>query len=635
MTIRRRLALWFAAAMAGTGAVVVLATPASAHGALMQPGSRQYLCWKDGLNATGAIQPKNPACAAAVAQQGTNSLYNWFAMLRSDGAGRTAGFIPDNKMCSADAKLYDFSGFDLVRTDWPLTHLTAGATMEFDYSNWAAHPGTFYLYVTKDGFDPSQPITWNSLESTPFLQVTNPPQVGSVGTNDGHYYWSGKLPTGKSGRHIIYSVWSRSDSTETFYGCSDVTFDGGNGQVTGVGDGNPGSTATPTNGGPTSRPPSSPSSPGASSSSPGNTGGGNAGCTASYTVTSSWSGGFQADIKVTNTGTAPTSSWKVGWNYTGGQTVAQGWNATVTQSGTAVSAANVSWNGAIPAGGSTNFGMLGNGSAGTAPTLSCAANGGTPTTGSPTASSSPSRSASASASASTGPTQGGQTCTTAAFCDGFESQTGSTVSGVWGTSYANCQGSGTATVDSSVAHSGSKSVRIDGKGGYCNHVLVKPAKDLSGLGSVWYGRFYVRHTTALPAQHVAFAALKDSGDGGKDLRMGGQNGALQWNRESDDATLPAQSPNGVAQSRPLPTNSWNCVEFMVDGRGLLTTWLNGTAIPGLTVDGTPTADIDQQWLARSWKPAPQDLRLGWEAYGDGDDTLWYDDVAVGAQRIGC
>jgi hypothetical protein len=551
-------------------------------------------------------------------------------MLRSDGAGRTSGFIPDSQVCSGGATVYDFSGFDLTRTDWPLTHLTSGATMEFDYSNWAQHPGTFSLYVTKDGFDPAQPMTWSALESTPFLQVTNPPAIGSPGTVDGHYYWTGKLPTAKSGRHIIYSVWSRSDSTETFYGCSDVTFDGGNGQVTGVGDGTGGG---PTSAGPTSSGPSNPSSPSATSTG-GNPGGGSGGCTATYAITSSWQGGFQADVKVSNPGTAAISSWKVGWNYSGGQTVTQGWNATVTQSGTAVSAASVAWNGTVPAGGSTSFGLLANGSTGTAPTLSCAANGGSPT--SPSVPASPSRSASSSPSASTSPGGGTPTgCTGAAFCDGFENQTGTAVSGDWGTSYANCQGSGTATVDTSVFHSGGKSVRINGQAGYCNHVLVKPTKDLSGLGSVWYGRFYVRHTTALPAQHVAFAALKDNGDAGKDLRMGGQNGALQWNRESDDATLPAQSPAGVAQSRPLPTNSWNCVEFMVNGSGTLSTWLNGTAVPGLTVDGTPTADIDQQWLARTWRPQPVDLRLGWEAYGDGADTLWYDDVALGASRIGC
>ncbi len=31
-------------------------------------------------------------------------------------------------------------------------------------------------------------------------------------------------PSGKSGRHIIYSIWQRSDSPEAFYNCVDVNF---------------------------------------------------------------------------------------------------------------------------------------------------------------------------------------------------------------------------------------------------------------------------------------------------------------------------------------------------------------------------------------------------------------------------
>ena len=93
----------------------LLAAPqAAAHGAPVMPGSRTYLCWKDGLTSSGQIVPNNPACAAAVAQSGTGSLYNWFAVLRSDGAGRTAGFIPDGRLCSGDAVVYDFSGYDLA-----------------------------------------------------------------------------------------------------------------------------------------------------------------------------------------------------------------------------------------------------------------------------------------------------------------------------------------------------------------------------------------------------------------------------------------------------------------------------------------------------------------------------------------
>jgi hypothetical protein len=54
------------------------------------------------------------------------------------------------------------------------------------------------------------------------------------------------------------------------------------------------------------------------------------------------------------------------------------------------------------------------------------------------------------------------------------------------------------------------------------------------------------------------------------------------------------------------------------------------------LNGTPTPDVDRQWLSRAnWRPRLTDLCLGWESYGGARDTLWFDDVAVGSSRIGC
>ena len=82
------------------------------------------------------------------------------------------------------------------------------------------------------------------------------------------------------------------------------------------------------------------------------------GCTASYTVTSQWSGGFGADVVVRNLGDALTG-WTVTWTFADGQTVSQAWNATVTQSGSTATARNVDWNAALAAGGSASFGFIG------------------------------------------------------------------------------------------------------------------------------------------------------------------------------------------------------------------------------------------------------------------------------------
>lgn len=337
---------------AAAGILALPSTPAQAHGAIQVPGSRTWLCYQDGRNPqTGAIEPKNAACAAAVAQSGASSLYNWFAVLRSDGAGRMAGYIPDGELCSGGTGgPYNFSGFNLARNDWPLTHLTAGRTIQFKYNNWAQHPGTFRLYITKDGYNPTKPLAWSDLESAPFDQVTNPPANGGPGTDAGHYYWNGTLPAGKSGRHVIYSVWQRSDSNETFYGCSDVIFDGGNGEVTGVGTGG---TQSPSPSTPTSSP-----TPGPSASTPG--GGTPGGCTGMYAIKSAWSGGFQGEVMV-HAGATPVNGWKISWTFPGNQTLAQVWSGKGKASGSLVEVTNESWNASVPANGYVTFGFLASG----------------------------------------------------------------------------------------------------------------------------------------------------------------------------------------------------------------------------------------------------------------------------------
>ncbi|SCF20575.1 Cellulase/cellobiase CelA1 [Micromonospora haikouensis] len=117
-----------------------------------------------------------------------------------------------------------------------------------------------------------------------------------------------------------------------------------------------------------------------------------AGCSVNYAVSSQWQEGFGANVSITNLGD-PLSSWTLTWSYGAGQKVTQAWNATVTQSGTAVTAKNVSYNGAIATNGSVSFGFNGSWSGSNPVPTSFAVNGvtcnggttpTTPPTGSPT-----------------------------------------------------------------------------------------------------------------------------------------------------------------------------------------------------------------------------------------------------------
>ncbi len=82
------------------------------------------------------------------------------------------------------------------------------------------------------------------------------------------------------------------------------------------------------------------------------------GCRVDYTVTSQWPGGFTGNVVVTDLGD-PISGWTLTWSFGAGQQVVQAWSSSVTQSGAKVSATNVSWNGTLATGGSTNFGFNG------------------------------------------------------------------------------------------------------------------------------------------------------------------------------------------------------------------------------------------------------------------------------------
>ncbi|MFB9410593.1 cellulose binding domain-containing protein [Dactylosporangium matsuzakiense] len=120
-----------------------------------------------------------------------------------------------------------------------------------------------------------------------------------------------------------------------------------------------------------------------------------AGCRVSYTVTNEWQDGFGANVDITNLGDA-IGGWTLTWTFAGGQSVTQAWNATVTQSGTAVTAKDAGYNAAIATNATVSFGFNGARS-GTNPVPAAFALNGvtctgatTPPTSAPPASSSPS-----------------------------------------------------------------------------------------------------------------------------------------------------------------------------------------------------------------------------------------------------
>jgi hypothetical protein len=272
--------------------------------------------------------------------------------------------------------------------------------------------GYFELWVTRDGYDPTQLLAWDDIEL--FALVEEPPVI------DGAYYMPVQLPEGKSGHHVIYAIWQRNDSPEAFYSCSDVWFGNSptptpttapactapawnssttysegdvvsynNGEwmarwsMSGVEPSGAGTSSSPwriqaycTSGGPvptattapptptattvpdmtpTTAPPTATSVPPTATTPP--TGGT---CQVDYEIVNPWDTGYQASVTITNNEGTAVSGWTLTWPHAPGQTLQSAWNATASQSGNNVTASNPAghWNGTIAAnGGSVNFGF--------------------------------------------------------------------------------------------------------------------------------------------------------------------------------------------------------------------------------------------------------------------------------------
>ncbi|MFF5982176.1 GDSL-type esterase/lipase family protein [Streptomyces olindensis] len=92
---------------------------------------------------------------------------------------------------------------------------------------------------------------------------------------------------------------------------------------------------------------------------PGGPGENPAACTARFRAVSSWQGGYQGEVTVTNTSASALSGWTVTVVPAGGARLGQVWNGTLTTAadGTAT-VTNAAWNGAPAPGASATFGFV-------------------------------------------------------------------------------------------------------------------------------------------------------------------------------------------------------------------------------------------------------------------------------------
>lgn len=196
------------------GLLVAFSTACTAHGTLTMPTSRILKCYQQGPE-----NPAHPSCQALKAVSGSQAMYDWMGVNQANADGNHQAVVPDGKLCSGANPAY--AGLDLARNDWQTETLTPGAQgqVHFEFHGTAPHASRDWVfYITKTGYDPTQALRWSDLEE--FCRYGNVP----LGPNN-RYQFDCTLPA-RSGRHVIYNVWQRSDSAEAFYTCADVTIAG-------------------------------------------------------------------------------------------------------------------------------------------------------------------------------------------------------------------------------------------------------------------------------------------------------------------------------------------------------------------------------------------------------------------------
>jgi len=203
-----------------TLAALAPATRAFAHGTMIVPESRIHRCAFDG----NVENHQDPACRAAIDLGGKQAMYDWNGLRQAAADGRHREVIPDGKLCSGGNP--DFIGLGLPRNDWRTTPIAPGSdgSFEFVFHGTAPHATRdWQFYLTRDGWDPTRPLAWSDVD--PFCTSGPVPLVGDAQGRQ-VYRIRCNLPA-RSGRHVIFAIWQRSDSPEAFYSCSDVEFTGG------------------------------------------------------------------------------------------------------------------------------------------------------------------------------------------------------------------------------------------------------------------------------------------------------------------------------------------------------------------------------------------------------------------------
>jgi hypothetical protein len=198
-------------------------------------------------------------------------------------------------------------------------------------------------------------------------------------------------------------------------------------------------------------------------------------------------------------------------------------------------------------------------------------------------------------------------------------------------------------VDNSRAARGSQSVHVHaGTQGYAQAIFRTAAGQLSGGGPV-FGRAFLfyQSTGPLPQMHWTLIAGSGTLAGASSptlVRYGGQFTHLMANYYGQDQAIhAADNVNGAwINETKMPANRWACFEWSFDPiADQMHLFVDGAEITKLAISTATVPSSQPPWTI----PPIDQVALGWEIYQTDSSQagydLWIDEVAIGAQRVGC
>jgi chitin-binding protein len=189
------------------------------HGHVFSPASRAYFAWQAGQMNTGQLNQREAGKFFPATRDGLTD-----PVAPTDQ--RNSLPPEDGKIASANQGDCEF--LDAPGTHWQKHNVRSGEKLRISWNYSASHLTRRWNYfITREDWNPAQPLSRSQFESKPFYQVELTAQP----------FWSSRneltppkptihevtLPK-RSGYHVLLAVWEVADTGNAFYQVVDLNF---------------------------------------------------------------------------------------------------------------------------------------------------------------------------------------------------------------------------------------------------------------------------------------------------------------------------------------------------------------------------------------------------------------------------